>query len=680
MSPWWIVFTKELRETVRDRRTLLMMVVVPVLLYPVLLVVGEQILLFGQRRLESYAAPVAIVGEAPTELLALVDSSGTLRRTTLSQKPEEALRADAVAAVVVLGPQVEGEDTRSVTLLYDATSDQSLRGRREASRVLDAWRDTLLARRLEARGLSGSFARPVAVADSSVARPEEVGGYTLGRILPLLLVVITLLGAFYPAIDLAAGEKERGTLETLLTAPVPPGAVVIGKFVTVALIGIVAAALNLGSMLLTFQTGVLQIASQVGLDVSLPVGSVVVIFLTLIPLAVLFGALFLGLAVRSSSFKEAQNALTPVYMVVLIPAMLPLFPGIAFTPLMALVPVAGVTFFFRDLMGGDARLFTGLLVLASTALYAVGALIFAARAFGSEAVLFGGDEEGAEVTPGPWWSAMVRRGRAGRVPDPRTAVFFVAGVAVLFFWLGITLQVHLGERGLLASEWLLLFVPALLFVRLAGFDFRGTLSLRRPSGSGVLGALLLVAGATPLAWGIGWVQTFFLPIPWEILEGLEKLVTAETPGRLAWLLLLLAVTPAVCEEVVFRGVLLGGTRSLAPWRVVLLNGLVFGAFHLSFETAIRFLPTAWLGIVIAWAVLKTGSIWVGSLMHLLNNGTIVLLASVPALQALISDSNAPPPLWVMPLAVMSLYGGVRILASLPEVGDVRQPLTSSEDS
>ncbi|HSG47757.1 MAG TPA: ABC transporter permease subunit/CPBP intramembrane protease, partial [Longimicrobiales bacterium] len=521
MSPWWIVFTKELRETVRDRRTLLMMVVVPVLLYPVLLIVSEQILLFGQRRLESAAAPVAIVGDAPPELLALMDSSRAVRIISLSQAPEEALRADAVAAVVVLGPPVEGEGTRAVDLLYDATSDQSLRGRREVSRVLDDWRDTLLTRRLAARGLPGSFALPVAVADSSVARPQEVGGYTLGRILPLLLVIITLLGAFYPAIDLAAGEKERGTLETLLTAPVPPGAVVAGKFLTVALIGIVAAALNLGSMLLTFQTGVLQVASQIGLDVSLPLGSVVIIFLTLVPLAVLFGALFLGLAVRSSSFKEAQNALTPVYMLVLIPAMLPLFPGIDFTPFMAVVPVAGVSFFFRDLMGGDARIVTGFLVLASTAVYAAAALVFAARAFGSETVLFGNDGEGAEVSGkgAAWWRALARPFRPGSTPDAQAAVFFVAGVAVLFFWLGITLQVRLGERGLLLSEWLLLLLPALLFVRLGGFDPRTALSLRRPSGAGVLGALFLVAGATPLAWGIGWVQTFFLPIPWEILEG-----------------------------------------------------------------------------------------------------------------------------------------------------------------
>lgn len=660
MSAWRTVFRKELRETLRDRRTLLMMIVVPVLLYPVLLIVSEQILLFGMQRLERGTTPVGVVGDAPRDLLALLDSTATVRRVPVGGDPETALRSDSVTAVAVVGD--EGEDgTRPVVVFFDATSDRSQRGRRDLVGVLDSWRDSLLARRIAERGLPGGFARPITIADSSVARPSEVGGYTLGRVLPLLLVVITLLGAFYPAIDLAAGEKERGTLETLLSAPVPAGAVVLGKFATVALIGVVAAALNLGSMLLTFQTGVLQLKEAVGLEVSIPLMSVVLIFLTLIPLAMLFGALFLGMAVRASSFKEAQNTLTPVYIVVLLPAMLPIFPGIEFGPLLAVTPVAGVSFLFRDLMMGDASGFDVFLVLGSTALYAALALSFAARAFGSEAVLFG-EDEGATAASGGWWERIRAAAGSGRVPDPRSAVVFIAGVAVVFFWGGITLQIRLGERGLLAAEWLLLFLPALLFVRLGGYDARRTLSLNAPTSRGLAGALLLVAGAAPVAWLIGWLQTFFLPIPWELLEGLEELVTADSPGRLAWLLLLLAVTPAVCEEIVFRGVLLGGTRRLAVWRVVLLNGLVFGAFHLSFETAIRFLPTAWLGIVITWAVLRTGSIWTGSLMHLLNNGIIVLLASVPVLREMFSDPDAPPPIWLLPVAALSLWAGVRVLA------------------
>lgn len=247
------------------------------------------------------------------------------------------------------------------------------------------------------------------------------------------------------------------------------------------------------------------------------------------------------------------------------------------------------------------------------------------------------------------------------VPRPGQALGFVAFVALLFLFLGIRLQIMLGESGLLAAEWLLLFVPALLFVYLGGFDLGRTLSLGRPTRRGALGALLLIAGATPAAWFVGWLQTFFLPIPWETLEGLEELVTADSAGRLAWLLLLLAVTPAFCEEIVFRGVLLGGTRALDPWRFVLLNGAMFGAFHLSFQTVIRFLPTASLGIVIAWAVWRTASIWTGVLMHLVNNASIVVLASMPMSRELLSDPEAPPPLWLVPFAAIALTLGVRVL-------------------
>jgi len=687
MSPWRIVCAKELRETLRDRRTLLMMVVVPVLLYPVLLIVMEQLLLFGMRNLEEEASPVALTGEIPVELVALVEADSTIRIVAIHGDVEEALRADSITAAVVVGPPAAPDGSLAVTVVHDATSDRSDQGRDRLIRVIGAWRDSLLLQRLEARGLARTFAQPLAVADSSIARPEEVGAYTMGRLLPLLLVVITLLGTFYPAIDLAAGEKERGTLETLLTAPVPPRAIVAGKFVTIALIGVIAASLNFGSMLLTFQTGVLQLTDTIGVGVSMPLRSVLVIFVALVPLAVLFGSLFLGIAVRSSSFKEAQNALTPVYMLVLVPAMLPIFPGIDFGPILAVTPVAGVSFLFRDLMTGDAELLLGALVLVWTTFYAVAALAFAARAFGSERVLFGdGDEDSSaalsdrhtDTASGPRAGApsrlraVTRLGpRTATVPGHRTALLFVAVVAVFFFWGGVRLQVRLGEQGLLVAQWLLLFVPAVVFVALR-FDPVSTLSLAPPRPLHLVGGAVLIAGALPLVWVVGWLQTFVLPVPWELLEGLEELVRADSPTRLAWLLLLLAVTPAFCEEVVFRGILLSGTRAFAPWRMIALNAVVFGAFHLSFQTVIRFLPSAVLGAVIAFAVWKTASIWVGILMHFLNNATIVLLASLPALGERFADPQAGPPLWMVPVAGIAFVAGLRILhdTAPPKRGDL----------
>ncbi|MDH3270445.1 MAG: CPBP family intramembrane metalloprotease [Gemmatimonadota bacterium] len=260
---------------------------------------------------------------------------------------------------------------------------------------------------------------------------------------------------------------------------------------------------------------------------------------------------------------------------------------------------------------------------------------------------------------------------SGRVPGARTAGAFIAVVAGLFFMGAIVLQAALGEPGLLAAEWLLLFVPSALFVLVTRVDPIETLSLRRPRSRNVLGASVLAAGALPLIWVVAWLQTFVLPVPVDVLEGLEQLVTADSPTRLLWLLLMLAVTPAICEELVFRGVLLGSTKTLTPWRAILLNGVVFGAFHLSLSTVVRFLPTAVLGCLIAWAVWHVGSIWIGVVMHLVNNASIVFLASTPAIAESFADPGAPPPLAAVVVGGIAFAAGLRILLpTLPlERGD-----------
>jgi sodium transport system permease protein len=671
MSIAWVVFRKELRETLRDRRTLVVMVAVPILLYPVLLVATEQFALMGIRRIESVASQVGVAGPASEDVLAFLASDEDLELLDVSD-PVESVRSDYVGAVAVFGPLPEGVATQTVTVLYDAADERSQRARSVLAEALRNWDDTLLARRLAERGLPIEFAEPLVVADSSVARAEELGRYTLGRFLPLLLILMTLLGTFYPAIDMAAGEKERGTLETLLTAPVPPRQIVVGKFLAVALIGVVAAALNLASMLLTFQTGLFQLGGSLDIEFALPWPSVLIIFATLIPLAVLFASLFLGIALRSRSFKEAQTALTPVYLLVMLPALLPVFPGIGFTVALAAIPVAGLGLFFRELMAGSPALAPSMVAVATTGLWAWAGLAFASVSFGREDVLFGGGD--AHVETGGGLGERLRRllGPVSSTPSAVQAIGFIAAVAVLFFYLGFPLQAGLGERGLFLSEWLLLLLPAFLFVRVAGFDVRETFSFRLPEGPKVAGALLLIAGAMPLGWFLVWAQGFVLPVPWDLLEGLEGLVTAESPSRLLWLLALLALTPAICEEAVFRGVLLAGIRGRASAvRVALVNGLLFGAFHLSFESAFRFLPTAWLGFILAWAVLSTRSIWVGVLMHFVNNGSIVLIASVPALRAWLEDGGEAPPWVLLAPALLAVAVGVRLLSGQSLAAKVR---------
>ncbi len=659
-----VIFAKELRETLRDTRTLLIMVVVPVLLYPAILIASEQLALFGQRRLQRDPALVAVAGDVDSLFLDFIGTKENLRLLDI-QDPEDAVRSDSVSAVAVFLSPSGGSENRSVSLLFDAADDQSRRGREVLARALGEWGDSLLVDRISEQGLPVGFARPLVVADSSVARPEELGGYALGRFLPMLLVVMTLLGAFYPAIDLAAGEKERGTLETLLTAPIPAGQVVAGKFMTVTVIGLVAAALNLGSMLLTFQTGLFQLSQAIQIEFSLPWTSIVVIFATLFPLAVLFGALFLGIAVRSQSFKEAQNALTPVYMVMILPALLPLFPGIEFGVVLALVPVAGVSLLFRELMAGNVDYILGLVALLSTLVYASLALIFAAHSFGREEVLFGvggdlGEGEGKAGFLKGLWPA----GAKGDLPRPAPTLTFIALLGVLFFYGSIRFQVALGEAGLLATEVGLILIPALLFIFIGGYRASPTLSLRAPSPRSLLAAVLIIGGGTPLVWFLTWAQGFILPVPQEFLEGMSEFLTANTPSRILWLLFLVALTPAVCEEVLFRGVLLSGIRGRIPFlTTVLVNGLIFGAFHVPGATVIRFLPSAILGMLLTWVVLRSRSIWTGMLMHFINNGSIVILSSSPWILDRFSDPNQGPPPWLLLPAAASLLAGGFLLES-----------------
>ena len=682
----WVVFRKELLETLRDRRTLMVMILVPVLLYPGLLVVTEQLALFGAQRLADEESPVGLVGEEWPELREWMEGREGLRLDPVAGVADAApaIREDRVRAVVVV-ERAEGA-TPVLRILHDAADDRSRRALGLVGEALSQWRDTLVADELDAAGVSRQVLSPVMLADSSVALPSEVGGYALGRFLPMLLVFMTLLGTFYPAIDMAAGERERGTLEALLTVPVPPGVIVTGKFLAVAVVGITAAALNLGSLLLTFQTGLFRLGDPAALQVGITPWTLLVMALAILPLSVLFGALFLGIAVRARSFKEAQNTLTPVYMAALLPALLPLLPGIDLTPLLAAVPVAGTTLLIRDALAGGVDPVEGVVAVGSSMLWAWLGLRVAAGAFGSEGVVFGvapasgdpddewspeggGPNAGGGSAPGGSLDGGAHDPAPGGAPSrppvplPRQVAFFIAGVAVLFFYGSRLLPGVLGESGILVAQVLFLLLPSILFLRAGGFPLGSALALRRPSGRDMTAGLMIILGGLPVAWVLAWLQGFVIPLPREFMEAMAELLRADEPGRLLWLLLLVAVTPAICEEVVFRGVLLQGTRRLGATTAILLNAAVFGAFHLSFETVYRFLPTFWLGLLLATVAWHTRSLWVVMVMHGVNNGIVVLLAALPWLRERMGDPEAAPPLLLIPVGVALLIGGMRLLRS-----------------
>ena len=256
------------------------------------------------------------------------------------------------------------------------------------------------------------------------------------------------------------------------------------------------------------------------------------------------------------------------------------------------------------------------------------------------------------------------------MPTAAQALLLVAGVAALSFYVGRTLAARHAVVGLIIAEWGVILLPALAFVLLGRYDVRRTLALRAATRRHLAGGLLLIAGGLPAAWFLAWLQSFWLALPEEMLRAMEALMR-EQAGRLPLLLFAFAVTPAICEEVVFRGVLLSSSREAMPARhAILLNALVFGAFHVSNETIFRLLPTAWLGLLLAFAAWRSRSIWVSAAMHAANNGSIALLAAYPALAAMLGvQGDGAPPLWLAPLAIAAMIAGWRLLS--PPSGGAR---------
>jgi sodium transport system permease protein len=613
------VWGKELRETLRDRRTIFVMIALPLLLYPVVGIIGAQAVTANQASREVAPARIAVEGGG---------ALGARLRATLARSDRLALRPGgraelarrAVGAVVVLPGDADarlaaGERVK-VTILTDEADDDAQLAAGRLREALAAFARAEAEAALRARGLPPALADPIEITTHNVAPQARMGGYLLSLILPMVTVLVVILGAFYPAIDVTAGEKERGTLETILCAPIARRDLILGKFLCVATLAFTAAVLNLVSMALTGVT-ILHAALA---DAQVPWRVLPLVLAALVPATLLFSALMLAVAALARSFKEAQNALTPVYLICVIPAMIAtLLPGLHLGWLTALVPAVNVSLLVKDLIRGEAAPGPAVLACAVTLGYAAAALRLAALIYDSERLLFA--VEGGRRLAWPWRRAGRVAPRLGPL-EPAEAMMLVGVALVLLALVGSRLQARWLVPGLLATEWLLVFGTVVVYLRAAGVAAGPALGLARPRVGAVVGAVL--AGAS------GWylvatlvepLMEHALPVPRELVEQLGRLVGT----RPLWVeLLVMAVTPAVCEEVLFRGAL---QRSLAPRlgsaRAVVLTAVAFGLFHLSIY---RFVPTTLLGVVLGVIAQRSRSLWPAIVFHATSNAAIVVLA------------------------------------------------------
>jgi sodium transport system permease protein len=600
---------KELRETLRDRRTLAMMVLFPLVVYPLLSLLVSQLVLTREKKREASPSTVALQGSGAT--------ADDLRRH-ITDKPKlfklvergdgAAVEAGHLDAILVAGEgPADAAAPRRVQILYDAARDES---REAAERLSD----------LMAAALPERCSR-FDVKKQDLASGTRLGGYLLSKALPLALVLMVLLGAFYPAIDVTAGERERGTLETVLVAPISRFDLLLGKVLAVALIAGLTGLLNLTSMTVTLIQAVQLADAKAPLLV--PWSRAAAATLVLAPAAFLFGSLFVAIGSVARGFKEAQSFLMPVYFLCIAPALIGGVGEYQLAGAAALVPAMNVTLLARELLLGKAHLGGALMVLGSTAVYGCITLAFAARLYDSERFL----------DPAAERDRQREAGRPAPSDDPPSAGHALAAFAVAFLLLWFVFvpwQKRNLVSGLLATQYLGMLGLAVVLARRTGRSFAGMVGLRRPPATAVMGAVLIGASA----WAVvSMLSEWLVPVPKEVLDQMRKaLLPGDGSRNLLTNLLLVAATPAVCEEVLFRGVVLRGLATrLTPAGAIVITGVLFGMFHLNVW---KLMPTALLGIVLSWVALESRSLVSSMIVHFINNGVLVTLSSLNMEEAL----------------------------------------------
>jgi sodium transport system permease protein len=394
-----IVYRKELIDSLRDRRTLISMLVVPLLVMP-LLTIGMGVL------------SIALVGVAMREvpqvmILGGEDSPGVMAELRqlkdvqiVPTKPDYAdeISNKKIRAAVEIPASFEaklaaGESSTITIYMYEGELKSGF-GADRLQRFFRELRDRSIREHLLAHSLPENLAHPFDILKTNVAPPEKVGGAVLGGLVPYFVILLCLTGAMYPAMDLTAGEKERGTIETLLCSPVSRTHLVIGKFLMVLTASIATAILAITSMALSFGAGkqmLLSITngtSNSALQITITAKGLVSIFVVVLPLAVFFSAALLALSLFAKSFKEAQSYISPLMILVVMPAIASLLPGVELTPALALIPVLNTSLVSKEIITGTFHWNFIALIFLSSSVYAGVAIAIAVKLFQREDVLF----------------------------------------------------------------------------------------------------------------------------------------------------------------------------------------------------------------------------------------------------------------------------------------------------
>ena len=399
MSRIFIIFKKELIDTIRDRKAIFFMLVFPLIIFPLLISGVAAIQSSIMQKEQNKVLRVAMIGDTfPPPLLELFNEDHTLSITTdyTIKEADSLIRIDSLDIALAITSnfieKVENNES-GIIHLHIKTEDESEKIiKKRITNKIVSYSNKLSKQRLIAFKLTEEFIEPVKIIETDLASAREKLGKTIGGMLPYIFILFCFMGAMYPAIDLGAGEKERGTLETLLVAPATRMEILLGKFWVITLSGLLSAIISLVGIFVSIliiddiPKELLDIAS----DIIQPT-TILLILSLMIPIALLFAALLLILSIYAKSFKEAQSIITPLNIAIIFPVLIgSLIPGVHLDITTAVIPILNVSLACKEAIAGTGEFLPMILVYLSSLLYALLGIYACSKWFQSENVIFRG--------------------------------------------------------------------------------------------------------------------------------------------------------------------------------------------------------------------------------------------------------------------------------------------------
>lgn len=618
------LFKREILDILRDKKTLVMMILVPIILYP-LLIVGMTVLMtsiMASQEEKTYL----VAFENDVALATEVERIFAENEEDLTYKIEIVESSDCKAELeaLELDAYVVSDANGNIQIYYLSAKDNSTTAMSVLRDALDIYEDELREQRVSEAGLDvETILNPVEVQNEDLSTTEESIGNIIGSMMPFLIITVILMGAIYPAIDVTAGEKERGTLETLLTLPVTNFEMIMSKFLAVSTIACASAVLNIFSMagamafLVTSSFSAAAEDLNIAIDFQNFIPGILFTIVVMMFFALLVTAVCMCTCVFAKNFKEANNYITPVMLVFMFGSYAPMLPDLELTAQTAAIPIVNVALMVEGLFQFNYNYGLFAIVLFSNVAYSLLAIMVLGKIYNSEAVLFSEGLSGVKIFSKR--SEMKEK----QMPGIGDVVLLLCVVLLLIFYVGTYAQIKWGFGGVAVQQGIILIAP-LFYAWYMKADAKKLFSVRKIKSLQLLGSVCIGIAAFLMALIVGELLMPIFPESAENLSGLDAILL-EQPVYL--LVLVMAIMPAIGEELLFRGFLMGTLKhKYKAWITIAVTTFVFAAYHMSL---IKLFTIGVVGLGLTWVAYKTGSIFASMCVHFLNNFMSVLISVYP---------------------------------------------------